>query len=222
MADIESVAAARKRVATAYNGWLKKAFNTKLSEPGLRTTRDKFPQIAPNGTWAENQGKAPGWIVAFDRHDGNWTVLLPPSNHARRISGGINGKSGLQGLVVRVIPVARNDEGPFAPHPYWEWALVFVAAAKLKSLEAISSGGVFEYDPTTGALTARTREDDDGNVETINEPYVQSALFRLSPGDERWSRDIDLTYDQATEALSVFLNVSPTVVPISKVGEGVA
>ena len=202
MADIESVAAARKRVATAYNGWLKKAFNTKLSEPGLRTTRDKFPQIAPNGTWAENQGKAPGWIVAFDQQDGQWTISLPASNHSKRVTGAINGKSGLQGLVVRVIPVARNGPGPSCHIPTGSGHWSSLRPAKLKSLEAISSGGVFEYDPATGALTARTREDGNGNVEIINEPYVQSALFRLSPAEERWSDNIDLTYDRATDALS--------------------
>lgn len=201
-----SVADARKGVAAAYKDWLKETYSTQLSEMGRNTTRDKLPAVGPGGAWAEVgiQSKPSAWIVEFSRDGlGAWTASLPASNYPKRLGGSFNSRSPLQGVLSRVLPVVRvSDEPPRAdPHPYWEWALVFVFPGLPAFQAKGSSGGVIEFDPATGRLSSPVEGED------IVQPYVESALFKLVPHDEKWSDAIDLTYRQATDALGRFVNV---------------
>ena len=206
MADMASVADVRKGVAAAYKDWLKETYSTQLSEMGRNTTRDKLPAIGSSGAWAEVgiQSKPSAWIVEFSRDaSGVWKASLPASNYPRRLGGSFNSKSPLQGVLSRVLPVVRVAEMPAnsEPHPYWEWALVFVFPGRPTFQAKGSSGGVIEFDPISGALSSPVEGDD------IAQPYVESALFKLLPDEELWSANVELTYLQATKALAQFINV---------------
>jgi predicted transport protein len=212
MADMESVAVARKGVAAAYKDWLKETYSTQLSEMGRNTTRDKLPDIGPGGAWAEVgiQSKPSAWIVEFSRDgSGAWTASLPQSNYPQRLGGSFNSRSPLQGVLSRVLPVVRVSDEPrrAEPHAYWEWALVFVFPGRPAFQAKGSSGGVIEFDPVSGQLSSPVEGED------IKQPYVESGLFKLVPDDEHWSNSVDLTYRDATEALSRLINVEHAAPP---------
>jgi predicted transport protein len=212
MPDIYSVAAARKRVAAAYKDWLKESYDTQLSEMGSKKTRDQLPAISASGTWADVgiQSKPLAWIVEFYRDDDNtWKATLPASNHPHRLGGSFNSKSPLQGVLSRVLPVARTSDQPRSaePHPYWEWALSLIFPGRPVFQSRGSSGGVIELDPATGRLWSPIDD------EKFIQPYVDSALFKLLPDDEKWSPTIDLTYIDATRALADFIHVSNAAPP---------
>lgn len=159
MADMASVADARKSVAAAYKDWLKETYSTQLSEMGRNTTRDKLPTIGPGGAWSEVgiQSKPSAWIVELSRDDsGAWSASLPTSNYPKRLGGSFNSRSPLQGVLTRVLPVVRVSQEPRSaePHPYWEWALVFVFPGRPTFQAKGSSGEVIEFDPSTGRLSS--------------------------------------------------------------------
>ncbi len=202
-----SVAEARKSVAAAYKDWLKESYSTQLSEMGRNTTRDMLPAIGPGGAWAEVgiQSKPSAWIVKFSQDaSGEWTASLPSSKYPRRLGGSFNSRSPLQGVLSRVLPVVRRADDPnrAEPHPHWEWALVFVFPGRPTFQAKGSSGGVIEFDPISGGLSSPV----DG--EDIAQPYVESALFKLVPDDEKWSSNLDFTYLQATQALARYIHVA--------------
>jgi len=206
MPSAETVAATRKKVAGAYKDWLKEAYETQLSEMGSKKTREHLPAIAPNGAWADAgiQSKPLAWIVEFSKDaNGAWAAGLPPSNYPKRIGGSFNSKSPLQGVLSRILPVVRTIESPHRTesHPYWEWALAFVFPGRPAFRTRGSSGGVIEFDPASGRLSSPVEG------EEIVQPYVEAALFKLLPDEELWSKEIGLTYADATEALTRLINV---------------
>jgi len=207
MPDMESVAAARKKVAGAYKDWLKETYETQLSEMGSKKTREQMPSIEPSGAWSE-PGKTLAWIVefAFDHERGKWSAGVTASSYPNRLGGSFNAKSPLQGVLSRILPVMRLSESPrrAVPHRYWEWALALVFPGRPVFRSTGSSGAVIDFNPADGALTSPI----DGVVHS--QPYVSAALFKLVPGDDVWAEaDLTLTYDQATEALQNFINVNP-------------
>lgn len=206
MADVDSVAAARKRVAAAYKDWLKETYETQLSEMGSKKTRPNLPAIDEFGAWADtgHQSKPLAWILEFDQQsDGSWTVSRPPSNYPNRIGGSFNSRSPLQGVLSRILPVVRVSENPrrCEQHEYWEWAMALVFPGRPTFRTTGTSGGVIEFDPVNGVLTSRISERD------VHQPYVEAALFKLVPEDEQWSPEVNLTYGEATEALARFVHV---------------
>lgn len=207
MPDMESVAAARKSVAAAYKTWLKESYETQASEMGSKKTRDQLPEIDASGAWADVgiQSKPLAWIVEFFQDPaGMWKAGVPQSNYPNRLGGSFNSKSPLQGVLSRVLPVVRTSDQPRAtrPHPYWEWALALVFPARPVFQTRGSSGGVIEFDPVTGRLWSPIDD------EHFNQPYVDSALFKLVPDDEPWSAAVGLTYGEATRALAEFVHVA--------------
>ncbi|MBC5805922.1 MAG: hypothetical protein GIX02_01280 [Candidatus Eremiobacteraeota bacterium] len=209
---MESVAKTRKRVAGAYKDWLKETYETQLSEMGSKKTRSQLPAIDVSGAWADVgiQSKPLAWIVEFSRDvNGPWVASLPPSNYPNRLGGSFNSKSPLQGVLSRILPVARVSAAPRRTevHTYWEWAMAFVFPGRPAFQTKGSSGGVIEFDPASGRLWSPVEGAE------IDQPYVESALFKLVPDGERWGAAIDLTYGQATEALARFVHVSNATPP---------
>ena len=221
MPDVATVAAARKRVATAYNDWLKKTYETKLSEMGSTKARGALPKIGPDGAWADVgiQGKPLAWIVRFSQNaGGSWSASLPRSNYPYRLGGSFNARSPLQGVLTRVLPVVNVGDGRCVPHPYWEWALAFVFPGRPVFRDEGSSGAVIEYNPETGRLWSPINE------RQVDQPYVESGLFALVNRNDDWhptlealegqtpllgagNASVHLTYGEATDALSGFLTV---------------
>jgi predicted transport protein len=207
MPDVESVAAARKKIAAVYKDWLKESYDTQLSEMGSKKTRDQLPPIDPaTGAWADVgiQSKPLAWIVEFRRGTDGWTAILPASNYPSRLGGSFNSKSPLQGVLSRILPVVRiSDDPPVAePHLYWEWAMALVFPGRPVFQTRGSSGGVIEFNPSSGRLWSPVDEDE------IDQPYVDSALFKLLADDERWSDAVNLTYGEATSALARLIHVA--------------
>jgi len=215
MADIETVEAARKKVAAAYNSWLEPAFTTFLSELGSRKKRPDLGEIGEDGAWIRKlQSKPLGWILIFSvGADGAVNVALSPSNSPNRLAGSLNVAAAVQGLVIRIVPVYRWPDGRTQAHPNWEWALIFVFSASAISRDAGgTSGNSVDFNHETGVLRVTTRNG------SVVEKYIQAGLFRLLSGDEIWDADIPITYAAASEALSRFINVAPEI-PVVEVEE---
>ena len=210
MADQKSVYDARRDVASEYNKWLRDSFGMKLSEQGRDTPRDKMPTIEVEfGRWADGdkRNKPPAWLIHFEKDaKGVWIAKTSETNGFRRLAGGFNARSPLQGVYVRIIPLAReaelveNKRQPFETHPYWEWTLAFVFAGKAKVWASGSSGQTIDFDPVTGHLAT------DLAGKKVRQKYVSAALFALVPRDEQFSNKISLTYGEASEALTTFVN----------------
>lgn len=211
MPDMESVAAARKGVAAAYKTWLKESYETQLSEIGSKKTRHQLPEISALGAWANiaAQNKPLAWIIEFSRAaNGIWKAGVPSSSYPNRI-GSLNSRSPLQGVVTRVLPVFRTSDAPRVTemHPYWEWAMIFVFPGLPLFLTRGNSSSVIEFDPATGRLWSPVDD------EQIDQPYVDSALFKLVPDGEPWSAAVAMTYGEATLALSDFIHVMNAAPP---------
>jgi predicted transport protein len=212
MSNMESVAAARKKVAGAYKDWLMETYETQLSEMGSKKTRHQLPAIDPSGAWADVgiQSKPLAWIVEFWKDgNGSWVASLPHSNYPHRLGGSFNSRSPLQGVLSRILPVVRVSDTPrqTEPHPYWEWAMALVFPGRPVFQATGSSGGVIEFDPSSGRLWSPVEGTE------INQAYVESGLFKLVPDAERWSGSIDLTYAEATEALAGLVHVNNSLPP---------
>lgn len=224
MADAQSVAAVRKSIAAGYKSLLKSSYGRQLSELGSKKKRAELPAISDEtGTWAESgiRSKPLAWLVGFhyDAQAGLWragSTASPSNEHWRRLAGTFNAGSPLQGIITRVIPVFETPEtysGPeapaFRPHPYWEWALVFVFPGRAVFADEGSSGATIDFDPATGELSSTI----DGRKQVQN--YVSSGLFKLLPDDESWDAfaPIETRYGQVSEALSSFINVNTSEPP---------
>lgn len=220
MPDSESVANARKKVGAAFTALLRDISDRQISQAGSKKTREQLPAIsADTGGWRDDgvDSKPLAWLVHFkyDGGSGGWRAHLPNAPHARRLTGTFNTKSPLQGVLCRVIPVARIEpitEGGkprFEPHPYWEWALAFVFPGLAVFTEGGSSGATIDFDPTSGRLESTI----EGHA--IEQPYVSADLFALNPRDDAWHIEgLVLTYEQATAALASMINTEPAV-PVS-------
>jgi hypothetical protein len=199
MADVASVEAARKRVSRAYIKWLKDKFNRKMSELGRDMKRSQMPAIIPEtGTWRDGN-KPPAWIVHFSYRDASWIADAPTT----RFSGTLNmqAQTDFQGIYFRIIPLIAGNAG-WQPHPFWEWTMAFVFPGLPTAWAGGSTGTVLDLDPRTGALTAFI-----GGVNR-RQDYVDAGLFRLVENpNERWGDGVDLSYGEATDALSRFINV---------------
>lgn len=217
MPDSESVANARKKVGAAFTAFLRDISDRQISQAGSKKTREQLPAIsADTGGWRDDgvDSKPLAWLIHFvyDRASGKWKAQMPNAPHARRLTGTFNTKSPLQGVLCRVIPIARiepmtKDAKPrFEPHPYWEWALAFVFPGLAVFTEGGSSGATIDFDPTSGRLESTV----EGRA--IEQPYVSADLFALNTLDDTWRIDgLVLTYAQATDALAAMINTEPAV-----------
>jgi hypothetical protein len=213
MADVDSVEAARNRVATAYNEWLKAAYGTIVSGLGSRTgRRDLDRRIGEDGAWTvEFQAKALAWIPVFSRNDaGELEVSLPRGGNPNLLGGSLNLSAKVQGIMARILPAFQLENGRAEVHPYWEWSLVFVFPSSAAARANSTSGNSVEYDHTSGELAVRARGT------RTPERYLHAGLFRLVPGDDVWSQRLNFTYDAASAALGRFLNVTPVAAPERK------
>lgn len=218
--DSESVANARKKVGAAFTALLRDISDRQISQAGSKKTREQLPAIsADTGVWRDDgvDSKPLAWLVHFvcDRGSGKWNAQLPNAPHAGRLTGTFNTKSPLQGVLCRVIPVARIEpmtdgaKPRFEPHPYWEWALAFVFPGLALFTEGGSSGATIDFDPTSGRLESTI----EGHA--IEQPYVSADLFALNARDDAWHIEgLELTYGEATAALAAMINTLP-VLPVS-------
>jgi hypothetical protein len=215
--DVESIAIARKKVGAAFTALLKDISDRQICQAGSKKTREQLPAIsADTGGWRDDgvDSKPLVWLIHFgyDRDANTWKAFLPAIPHARRLYGGFNTKSPLQGLLCRIIPVMRVEAGigganpHYEPHPYWEWALAFVFPDLAVFTEGGSSGATIDFDPTSGRLESTI------GGQAVEQPYVSAGLFALNAPDDVWSvGDLVLTYGEATELLAAMVNVQPTL-----------
>jgi hypothetical protein len=186
-----------------------------ISQAGSKKTREQLPEISTmTGNWKPDgvDGKPLAWLVHFhfNASSGSWKAVLPNATHAKRLTGTYNTKSPLQGVLCRIIPVVRIESAAssvrFEAHPYWEWGLAFVFPGLALFVERGSSGATIDFDPRTGRLESTI----DGRA--VAQPYVTASLFELTPDSDVWKVDSgQLTYGDATKALTQLINITPVV-----------
>jgi hypothetical protein len=181
-----------------------------LADRGLELSvcGDKTDDLEPfnraTGFWQSPghvTNKPPRWILQLVNSE-TWQARLASTGDGTPIPGSARlahfntARRSVGGIFIRVHPAIQVGRGTYHVHRDWEWILFFAFAEALRNG---SSGQLLEeYDPHTGQL----RYMDD------SPRYVFASLFQLNEPDEVFSHGgVALTYSEATEAMSRFLQV---------------
>lgn len=213
LSDQESVERAASAVASTFNRRLQTDYNRQLCVPGSgnQAKRRNPPPVDPEtGAFAEEAAKPPAGLIALEYDGRHLRARSVAGTYANRITGSYNAKVGsLQGVLARLLPVLRDttSTNSYVRHPYWEWTLAFVFPDRATFFEKGSTGQTLDFDPTTGDLSATV-----GRT-VYPQPYVYAALIGLVEPSEQWSPAIGITYGEATEAISTYVNVAAVQAP---------
>lgn len=184
----------------------------------LRQCGSKKPNLAAcnkeidssTGFWkepAEATNKPLRWIIHLDLTGDLPIARLAdkdgkPLHGNRRIAFSNNAQQNSGAITVRIIPAIKVSPDKFIFHEEWEWLFLLCF---FPALPKGSSGQLLDdFNPETGFLQYMGKE----------QPYVFSALVTLNVEDAHFTTNVgdatkQLSYQEATNALSRLINVSP-------------
>lgn len=164
-----------------------------------------------SGFWkdpAEATNKPLRWIVHLDLTGDSPVARLAekdgePLHGNRRIAFSNNAQQKSGAITVRIVPAIRVAADQFVFHEEWEWLLLLCF---FPALPKGSSGQLLDdFDPERGSLIYMGKD----------QPYVFSALITLNVEDAQFNTNVggetkQLSYQEATAALTRLIHVSPT------------